>query len=168
MDSTTTRTETPASRQARVVVGVDGSASSLGALRWAARYAQTIGARLEAISAWEVPSSYTWTALPMDAYDGGEATERALRKSVDDAFGEHRPAGMALTVREGGAANVLLEASVGADLVVVGCRGLGGFKSLLIGSVSARVAEHAHCPVLVMHSESLESAPTSRPAAAAG
>lgn len=168
MDSTTDHDPVPGLHQGRIVVGVDGSESSLGALRWAAAYADMAGARLEAISAWEVPSSYLWTALPMDAYDGGEATEKALTKGVDDTFGSHRPDGMALIVREGSAANVLIDASVGADLLVVGSRGLGGFRSLLLGSVSARVAEHAHCPVLVMHGDPhampKATEPTGRPA----
>jgi len=135
-------------------------------LRWAALYADMTGARLEAVSAWEVPSSYLWTALPVDAYDRGEAIEIALTKSVDDTFGPRRPDGLALIVREGSAANVLIDASTGADLLVVGCRGLGEFKSLLLGSVSARVAEHAHCPVLVMHGDPHEKAPTTETTAA--
>jgi nucleotide-binding universal stress UspA family protein len=166
MNANTERNENTGLRQGRVVVGVDGSASSLGALRWAALYADMTGARLEAVSAWEVPSSYLWTALPVDAYDRGEATEIALTKSVDDTFGPRRPDGLALIVREGSAANVLIDASTGADLLVVGCRGLGEFKSLLLGSVSARVAEHAHCPVLVMHGDPHEKAPTTETTAA--
>ncbi len=56
-------------------------------------------------------------------------------------------------VREGGAAKVLLEASTGADMLVVGSRGHGGFSGLLLGSVSAGVSEHASCPVLIIHGD---------------
>jgi nucleotide-binding universal stress UspA family protein len=56
-------------------------------------------------------------------------------------------------VREGGAAKVLLEVSEGAAMVIVGSRGHGGFTGLLLGSVSANVAEHASCPVLIIHGD---------------
>ena len=156
MNTSSATSDTTRLAEHRVVVGVDGSSSSVNALRWAARYAEMTGAQLEVISAWDVPSSYLWTALPMDAYDGGQATDIALTKTIDDTFASKRPDGLALIVRQGSAANVLIDASVGAELLVVGCRGLGGFRSLLIGSVSARVAEHAHCPVLVVHGDAPE------------
>jgi nucleotide-binding universal stress UspA family protein len=66
-------------------------------------------------------------------------------------FGGRRPPGLRTDVREGNAARVLLEASEGARMLVVGSRGHGGFAGLLLGSVSAACAEHASCPVLVLH-----------------
>lgn len=62
-------------------------------------------------------------------------------------------AGLELQVHEGGAAKVLIDASVGAVVLVVGSRGHGGFAGLLLGSVSANVAEHAPCPVLIIHGD---------------
>lgn len=137
----------------RVVVGVDGSAQSKDALRWAAHFAETEGARVEVIAAWDLPTSVMWTTQIIEVEDGALATERALAATVDDVFEHGRPSDITLIVRQGNAARVLLEASAGAKLLVVGSRGLGGFTGLLLGSVSARVSEHAHCPVLVMHGE---------------
>ncbi len=72
---------------------------------------------------------------------------------VRAVFGE-TPLGFLKTeAREGSAAKVLLDASTGATMLVVGSRGHGGFAGMLIGSVSAGVAEHASCPVLIIHGD---------------
>jgi nucleotide-binding universal stress UspA family protein len=80
-----------------------------------------------------------------------------MKQVLDDAisatFGNQPPAGMQRHVREGGAAKVLLETAEGATMLVVGSRGHGGFAGLLLGSVSANVAEHAKCPVLIIHGD---------------
>jgi len=139
---------------ARVIVGVDGSAQSQQALRWAAQFASMTGAHLVAVGAWELPGTIGWAAWPQD-WDPGRDAEKALTSTVDDAFGADRPKNLRLIVREGGAARILLEESKGAQMLVVGSRGLGGFMGLLQGSVSANVAEHAACPVLVVHGETM-------------
>jgi nucleotide-binding universal stress UspA family protein len=136
----------------RVVVGVDGSPHSLLALRWAAFVVGAVGGRIEAITAWENPSTYGWAAMPAD-WDPARDMERVLREAVQQVFGDQPPVPIEMSVREGGAARVLLEASQGAHLLVVGSRGHGGFVGLLLGSVSASVAEHASCPVLVVHGD---------------
>jgi nucleotide-binding universal stress UspA family protein len=140
--------------QARIVVGVDGSPQSQQALRWAARIAGPIGARIEAVAAWNFPASYGWAAPP-SGWDPARDTRKELTGTVDEVFGAHRPKDIELLVREGGAARVLLEEAKGATMVIVGSRGHGGFTGLLLGSVSANVAEHAGCPVLVVHGETL-------------
>jgi nucleotide-binding universal stress UspA family protein len=133
----------------RIVVGVDGSDQSKLALRWAARIAAAEGARLEAIIAWELPTlAYGYVG---SGYSPRDEMHKVLIASVDDVFEGHRPDGMQLRSLSGSAAGVLLEASRDALMVVVGSRGHGGFVGLLLGSVSARVAEHATCPVLVVH-----------------
>lgn len=132
----------------RIVVGVDGSDPSKQALRWAARIAAAEDARLDVVLAWQVPTLAYRSIGPIVDMQG--ATEEALRQAVDDVFGEQRPDGMQLRTLQGGGAPVLLDASRGALLVVVGSRGRGGFAGLLLGSVSAKVAEHAECPVLVV------------------
>jgi nucleotide-binding universal stress UspA family protein len=139
----------------RVVVGVDGSESSKHALRWAEFIARTFASTLEVVAAWQPYTGYGWvgagwTAMPTD-WNPAQDAEKALTATIDDVFGEHRPTGLQTTVREGSAAQVLLEASEGARMLIVGSRGHGGFTGLLLGSVSAACTEHATCPVLVLH-----------------
>lgn len=136
----------------RIVVGVDGSEASKEALRWAARFAASIGGTIEAIIAWHPPANYGWGYLPGD-WDPSQDAEKALIDTVDAVFGANRPEGMTLLVSEGNPAKVLIDRSQGAELLVVGSRGHGGFVGLLIGSVSEHCAEHAKCPVLVVHGE---------------
>src|SRR5262245_1198765 len=141
--------------KARIVVGVDGSPASKKALRWAARLAATEGAYLEAVIAWDLPHTYGWTAYPGD-WDVEAMARTTLQETLDDVFGADRPTGLQTLAREGGAARVLLARSEGALMAVVGSRGHGGFTGLLLGSVSTAVAEHAHCPVLVVHADSAD------------
>lgn len=138
--------------EGRIVVGVDGSPHSQQALRWGAHLAAIFGARLDAVTAWEYPSSYGWASVPAE-WNPGQDMEKVLDDTVQAVFGDQPPAGLQPQVREGGAAKVLLDASVGAIMLVVGSRGHGGFAGLLLGSVSANVAEHASCPVLVIHGD---------------
>jgi nucleotide-binding universal stress UspA family protein len=132
----------------RIVVGVDGSDPSKLALRWAARIAAAEGARIDVVMAWQVPTLAYRSIGPI--IDMQQATEEALAQAVDDVFGEQRPNGMQLRTIQGGGAAVLLDASRDALMVVVGSRGRGGFAGLLLGSVSAKVAEHAECTVLIV------------------
>lgn len=75
-----------------------------------------------------------------------------LADSLANAFGDKHPDGLRACVCEGHAAQVLIDASVGADMLVVGSRSHGGFVGLLLGSVSAYCAEHGQCPVVVVPS----------------
>jgi nucleotide-binding universal stress UspA family protein len=142
-----------------IVVGVDGSEHSKLALTWAARMAAAESARIEAVMAWEIP--------PV-AYGGYYVDPRtvtdmqdALAETVDGAFPAGRPEGMELRVVRGDAAAVLLDESRAALMLVVGSRGHGGFMGLLLGSVSSKVAEHATCPVLVVHRSATPAVPSS-------
>lgn len=132
----------------RIVVGVDGSDPSKLALRWAARIAAAEDARIDAVMAWQMPTLAYASIAPI--VDMQNAMEEALMHAVDDVFGEQRPNGMQLRTVQGGGAPVLLDASRDALLVVVGSRGRDGFAGLMLGSVSAKVAEHAVCTVLVV------------------
>ena len=133
----------------RIVVGIDGSESSKHALRWAARLAAAEGARVEAIIAWAYPQVYGSPVDPIWRPDLDADT--VLTDTLREVFGDERPAGLEGVVVHGSARTVLIEASRGASLLVVGSRGHGGFAGLLLGSVSSACSEHAHCPVLVFH-----------------
>jgi nucleotide-binding universal stress UspA family protein len=135
----------------RIVVGVDGSESSKEALRWAVTQAELTGGSVEAVAAWHYPSTY---GLAPVGFDGVTDFESDAKQVVTQAIAEVSGLGPRVRVEplvaEGHAATVLLEAARGADLLVVGSRGHGGFTSALIGSVSLYCVLHAHCPVLVV------------------
>lgn len=139
-----------------VVVGVDGSPSSMAALRWAARQAERTGARVRAVAAWEFPSFYSWEGGPMPPDDFEDAARTSMNESVDEV--EHEGASVPIDrdVHHGHAAQVLLEASetAGVELLVVGSRGHGSFYGALLGSVSQRCAQHAKVPVVIVRGHS--------------
>jgi nucleotide-binding universal stress UspA family protein len=135
--------------QGRIVVGVDGSRSSLDALAWAARQAELTGDRLEIVATWLWPSSSGWAVpVPRD-YDPEAEVRHQVEPAADVVRAEHPGIAVEVRVLEGHPAPVLVEASKGADLLVVGSRGHGEFVGMLIGSVSEYCAAHAHCPVVV-------------------
>lgn len=136
----------------RIVVGVDTSSSSKQALRWGAAMAAATNCQIDAVMTWEIRTAAGLAYVPPEV-DLHADTEKALEATVDGVFGADRPAGLRTIVRHGGAAQTLVESSEGAEMLVVGSRGYGGFKGLLLGSVSTAVAEHSKCPVLVVHGE---------------
>ena len=144
-------------RKQRIVVGVDGSEPSKAALRWAARLAPAINGEIEAVMTWEFPQNYGWTVGVAEDWRPDLDAGKVLDDTLDDVFGDGRPDNLTTSVREGGASFELLSASSDADLLVVGSRGHGGFAGLLLGSVSTICAEHATCPVLVVHGEPVEA-----------
>jgi nucleotide-binding universal stress UspA family protein len=141
----------------RIVVGVDGSASSRAALRWAVRQAKLTGGTVEAVTAWQLPTVITSTGwTPVYAVEEGDFAEDA-RKRIDSVIADVvEPADSKLVhtqVIKGHPAPVLLDAAAGADLLVIGSRGHGGFADALLGSVGLHCVHHAHCPVLIMRGE---------------
>lgn len=135
-----------------IVVGVDGSPLSIEALRWAARLQPTVGGPIRAIAAWHVPtSSAAFVQYPGIDWNPEQDAAGILDEALTEAFGDSRPEGLTASTVEGRPAQVLVEASEGASMLVVGSRGLGGFMGLLLGSVSRACAEHAKCPVMVLH-----------------
>ena len=134
----------------RIVVGVDGSPSSEQALRWAARIAPAIDAGIDVVTVWHISDAYGLGYLPND-YNPSRDAEKIQSEAVDRVFPDSRPDSMRLLVKQGNPPKVLLDASADASLLIVGSRGHGGFVGLLLGSVSASCAEHATCPVLVIH-----------------
>lgn len=135
---------------ARIIVGVDGSDSSIEAIQHAASLAQLMGTPLEAITTWSyaiVLEPY----YPINNWSPEEDAASTLATAVDRAFHGKPPMDIAQTVIQGPAAKVLIEESAHAAMLVLGSRGHGGFVGLLLGSVSAACAEHARCPVLIVH-----------------
>jgi nucleotide-binding universal stress UspA family protein len=138
------------SEPARIVVGVDGSDNAKEALRWAAKQAGYTGASLDVVAAWEFPATYGWVPVPQEDYDLSGYARQAISESIADVFGSDVPAFVSSRVIQGHAAEVLVDASEGAELLVVGSRGYGGFKDALLGSVSTYCVHHAHGPVTVV------------------
>lgn len=139
-----------------IIVGIDGSAGSRAALRWAARL--TAAERgLRAVGAWQYPASTVIPAGPAALPGPDEMDERTcdgVRAVVREELGA---ASDRVTVEagRGPAASVLLAvaARADADVLVVGARGLGGFAGLLLGSVSQECAEHSPCPVVIVRGD---------------
>jgi len=133
-----------------VAVGIDGSDGSLHALRWALQEARLRGARLRAVLAW------SYLDQPPDGFDPAYSEDDA-RRQLDQALvaGAVDADGVEIerVVVCGLPSRALLDAARDADLLVVGSRGLGGFKGLLLGSVSQQVTQHAQCPVVVVPGE---------------
>ena len=138
----------------RVVVGVDGSPSSIDALLWAVRYAELAGAEVEAVDGtWAAPTGYG-AAYGTGGFDAVEVDWADIaRRTQDTALDQAVPGGSGTirrTVVCDHPAAALVPAAEGAALLVVGCRGHDGFAGMLLGSVSAHVAAHAPCPVVVV------------------
>jgi nucleotide-binding universal stress UspA family protein len=132
----------------RIVVGTDGSSQSAAALRWAANQASLTGSELELVTAWQYPVTYGFPVLPdVDM----EQNARAAQDESVNLSGVSLPDGTQRTLGKGHPAAVLLEAAKGAELLVVGSRGHGGFAGMLLGSVSEQVVAHSGCPVVVVH-----------------
>jgi nucleotide-binding universal stress UspA family protein len=149
------RPEQPA--RPRIVAGVDGSPSSLSALRWAIRQAGLTGATVDAVTAWHYPAAaggYGWAQAGLAAGFGfKELAEEVLAAAISQACDPGSDVCVRPRVIAGSPAGVLLDAADGADLLVVGSRGHGGFTEALLGSVSQHCVHHAPCPVVIVRGE---------------
>ncbi len=134
-----------------ITVGVDGSEGAAAALRWAAGEARLRGARIRAVHAWSNPM-LAYGYVPPGSYeeDLGQAAADGLDRLLEAAAPELRGIEVERLVVKGSAATALTDAAAGADLLVVGSRGLGGFRELLLGSVSHECAQRAPCPVVIV------------------
>jgi len=143
----------------RVVVGTDGSEHARHALRWAVREAQLRNAHLSVVLAWSAPGAMSALGpitAPIDLSEWEQSAKVALEADVADVVtttGVAEPDLSAEVVR-GHPTQVLLDRAAGADLLVVGSRGRGGFRGLLLGSVSHQCATHSEVPVAVVRFES--------------
>jgi nucleotide-binding universal stress UspA family protein len=137
---------TDANGPQKIVVGVDGSAPSADAFRWAVRQAQLTGAAVEAVMAWQYPGAL----IPGGAEDFEAESRQALDGAIQGAFSDTPSVQVTRVVEEGEPALTLVERSRDAALLVLGSRGHGAFVGMLIGSVSQYCVTHAHCPVVVL------------------
>jgi nucleotide-binding universal stress UspA family protein len=136
-----------------IVVGVDGSANSIAALRWAAERARAKGATIRAVFAWRLPPLSPTPAEISGGLPPDKIVGHAAAITLDDFL---REAALPLDAKverinvEGAPAEVLLDEGAHAELLVVGARGHDGFAGLLLGSVATAVTRHAPCPVAVI------------------
>jgi nucleotide-binding universal stress UspA family protein len=148
-----------------IVVGVDGSDSSRAALTWALAEARLRGSTVRAVHAWMIPAVGTGEApwalmgtadyLELDPSEIAKAAGDALEREIADV---QTTAGTDVVVErqvvDAPAADAIIDASVDAELVVVGTRGHGAIASLVLGSVSHHVVQHATCPVVTVRAPS--------------
>jgi nucleotide-binding universal stress UspA family protein len=143
-----------------IVVGVDGSDGSSDALRFAIEEARIRGARLTVVSAWHVPPAVYgagWAPASVDLDEYRKLAESALGKTIESSGAAEAGVEVTPILREGHPVDVLLGEAGKADLLVVGTRGLGELKGLLLGSVSQQVAHQATCPVVIVPPVSVSS-----------
>ncbi|MDQ0768927.1 nucleotide-binding universal stress UspA family protein [Pseudarthrobacter defluvii] len=136
----------------RIIVGVDGSESSIAALKVARAMAEPMSAKVEAWACWDVPAGYgVYLAVGIEGFK--YAAEQVLQQALAEAFEELPPFVHPRLVR-GRPSPLLIDASRNAALLVVGRRGHGSFVP---GSVSSACVSHAYCPVLVVHAPESEA-----------
>jgi nucleotide-binding universal stress UspA family protein len=137
-----------------IYVGIDGSSHSQLALEWAMREAVIRREPLTVIAVHEVPTS-GWGGMIVYPQDSElrEESRKAAQEAVDKAaaqLGGAAPSSVTVQASIGLPAAQLIELSKDADLLVIGSRGAGGFTRLIVGSTSAQVSQHAHCPVVIV------------------
>lgn len=144
-----------------IVVGIDGSEESQMALRWGLAEAKLRGSSVRAVHAWRYPIyAGVYGYIPPETMDANallSAAADGLRAAVEDAAGETAGVEIEQVVLQGPAAKELIDESKGAEMLVVGSRGHGGFAGLMLGSVSQHCAQHSHCPVVIVRSSTAAS-----------
>jgi nucleotide-binding universal stress UspA family protein len=143
-------TQSENGQERRIVVGVDGSVPSKAALGWAIRQAKLTGAVVDAVIAWHYSGTYSYSPYASDDADYSELATKVIEDTVAEVADPAAPVEVRPKVIEGNPAAVLLAASAGADLLVVGSRGHGGLVGALLGSVSQHCVQHATCPVVII------------------
>jgi nucleotide-binding universal stress UspA family protein len=143
-----------------IIVGVDGSEHSRHALEWAIREAAVRHAPLTVLTVQQAVAG-SWGGPVLDPGDqdlaekAREVAQEETDRTLEKINPELRPSSVSVRAVNGLPAEALLEAAADADMLIVGCRGTGGFKRLPMGSVSTQVTHHAHCPVVVIPDESV-------------
>ena len=131
----------------KIVVGVDGSPHSNAALRWALDHAEALHGSVTAVFAWQIPM----LSMP-GAFDKSEL-ETLAKNLLNEVVSAVEPSPVVPlwpVVAEGDPTESLIQASEDADMLVLGSRGRGPFKGLLLGSVSQGCAASTACPVVIV------------------
>jgi nucleotide-binding universal stress UspA family protein len=140
-----------------IIVGVDGSGHSQRALEWAMKEAAIRHTSLTVLTVHEAVRGYYGGAeMSPDDQDRTEKARDAAQAETDQVLAElegPRPESVTVKAVHGFPAEELISAGHDADMIVLGSRGAGGFTRLMMGSVAGQVAQHAHCPVLIVPPE---------------
>ena len=140
-----------------IIVGLDGSGHSQLALEWAMKEAAIRHTSLTVLTVDQAVAGYyrgvaVDPAGPVRTAEARQAAEEETDKALAGLEGP-RPESVVVTAVHGFPVEELIKAASGADMIVLGSRGAGGFTRLLMGSVASQVAQHAHCPVLIVPPE---------------
>lgn len=131
-----------------IVVGVDGSEVSVGALRWALRHAKAHGAEVRAVLAWDAPTTFYMSPVRTEG-DYEQLAEEALDSAVAEVAADAEGVTVHRELALGRPGPTLCHRAENADLLVVGAHGWGGGEGFHLGSASNYCVHHAPCPVLV-------------------
>ena len=145
----------------KVIVGVDGTRASINALSWAAKFAKATGQQLRVISTWS-PDSVTSRVSAFgetprhddSIMEREDHAKEAIVRTVKESFVTGAPEWVTTEAIAGNPADVLVNESRGASLLVVGTRGHGHLADIVLGSVSSDCVARAHCPVTVVRNDS--------------
>lgn len=142
----------------RIVVGVEGSGGAKAALRWAIDEARHRDAAIEVVTAYAptyVPAAPDLGYVPLDPINLVSEVENMQAEVVDAVLSSCDAHDLEIERKmiKGRAADTLIKAAEGASMLVVGNRGRGGFRGLLLGSVSHQIAQHAGCPVVIVRAD---------------
>ena len=142
---------TPRKLFRHIVVGIDGSQSSVATLEWAAQQAEITRSSLEVLITWEWPLIGLGGVSPLPSdYDPARDAAEMLLNAVQRVQGDFPDVVMHPSVREGRPSPILMDAAKRADLLVVGTHGRGELSAVLLGSVSEDCVHHAPCPVVLI------------------
>jgi nucleotide-binding universal stress UspA family protein len=136
----------------RIVVGIDGWDESKVALDWACDLAAQTGAAIDVVHGWEYPYRTKDAVFGSPRVEMQQDASALVDRVLAEMSAERRRLVTGTHVVEGSASEVLIDSSKDADLLVVGSRGRGGVRSLLLGSVSRKAMHHALCPVVAVPS----------------
>ena len=137
-----------------IVVGIDGSVHSRRALEWAVSEAAVRRMPLTVLTVQQAVAGHWGLAAYPEDFDLADRAAKLAQEETDYVLGKlgaaQRPRSVEVRAVMGLPADEILSAARDADMIVVGARGAGGFRKLLMGSVSSQVTHHARCPVVVI------------------